>query len=132
MNQEVIHLKRTHHSQHLCRYHIVFIPKWRKAFLPAYEAVLLQLIPQRLALLGAAVLELSIQEDHIHLFIEARPDRMMSTLIGKLKSGLSSFLFDTYPELKDSFRTGSIWARGYFICTCGVDEAIIRSYIRNQ
>ena len=126
------HLKSTAHSQHLCRYHIVFIPKWRKPVLKEYQFVIARLINEKINELKCHMIELSIQPDHIHLFIEARPDANMAQLIGKLKSYLSKNLFQIYPELLEHFPKRNLWARGYFIGTCGVDAEVIKNYIRIQ
>lgn len=122
----------TAHSFHLCRYHIVFIPKYRKKILLPYQFILSDLIQTKLKDLQMDLLESSIQEDHIHLFIAARPDAQMSQVIGKLKSHLTSRLFDQCPDLLQICKTRNLWARGYFIATCGVDASVIENYIRNQ
>jgi REP element-mobilizing transposase RayT len=40
--------------------------------------------------------------------------------------------FEKYSRLKRNFRGHSIWARGYYVSTVGLDEAKIRKYIKNQ
>jgi len=125
-------LKQTRHSAHLCRFHIVFIPKWRKAFLLKYQFLLSRLITKRVDELGVQILELSIQDDHVHLFIEARPDTVMSKFVGRLKSYLTKSLIESQSELLQKFPKRNLWARGYFIGTCGVESEVIQNYIMNQ
>ena len=129
---QVSKLKQTAHSEHLCRYHIVFIPKWRKNWLLKYQFLLTRLMVERCKELGVVILELSIQDDHIHLFVEARPDAVMSKFVGRLKSYLTSHLLESQPELLQKFPKRSLWARGYFIATCGVESEVIQNYILNQ
>jgi putative transposase len=126
------HALKTAHSFHLCRYHIVFIPKYRKAILETYRFLVSRLISEKLKELSAEIIELSVQPDHVHLFIEARPDANLSQMVGQLKSHLTKTLLDDCPELLALFPKRNLWARGYFIATCGVDSEVIESYIRNQ
>ena len=124
-------MKATSHSCHLCRYHIVFIPKYRKSILSPYALFLTRLVKEYLPEIGALLIESSVQPDHIHLFIEARPDVMISRLVGRLKVNLSKALLD-YPDIKAIYPERSVWARGYFVGTCGVDSETIKNYISNQ
>ena len=129
---QISHLKQTRHSSHLCRYHIVFIPKWRKSWLLKYQFLLSRLIVERCKELGVVILELSTQDDHVHLFIEARPDINLAKFVGKLKSYLTKMLLEERPELMEQFPKRNLWARGYFIATCGVESEVIQNYILNQ
>lgn len=82
--------------------------------------------------MNVVILELSIQDDHIHVFVEARPDTNMSKFVGKLKSFLTKRLLEKQPELLQTFPKRNLWARGYFIATCGVESEVIQNYILNQ
>jgi putative transposase len=126
------HALKTAHSFHLCRYHIVFIPKYRRAILGPYRFMISRLMREKLAELRSEILEMSVQDDHIHLFVTTRPDANLSQIVGQLKSHLTKTLLDDYPELLALFPKRNLWARGYFIATCGVDSEVIESYIRNQ
>ena len=123
---------KTAHSFHLCRYHIVFIPKYRRAILGPYPFLVSRLMREKLAELRSEILEMSVQDDHIHLFVATRPDANLSQMVGQLKSHLTKTLLDDCPELLALFPKRNLWARGYFIATCGVDSEVIESYIRNQ
>jgi len=124
-------MRSTSHSCHLCRYHIVFIPKYRKAILSPYTLLLTRLVKAFLSDHGGLLIESSVQPDHIHLFIEARPDVMISKLVGRLKVYLSKALLD-YPDIEAIYPERSVWARGYFVGTCGVESSTIEQYIKNQ
>lgn len=53
--------------------------------------------------------------------------------MGYLKGKSALMLFDENPELRR--RTGkdrTLWARGYYVSTVGLNEEVIRNYIRNQ
>ena len=50
-----------------------------------------------------------------------------------LKGKSALMLFDENPELRR--RTGkdrTLWARGYYVSTVGLNEEVIRNYIRSQ
>lgn len=128
---KTIIMKSTSHSCHLCRYHIVFIPKYRRAILSPYALLLTRLVKDFLSDHGALLIENSVQPDHIHLFIEARPDVIISKLVGQLKVVLSKALL-AYPDIESIYPGRNVWARGYFVGTCGVESSTIEQYIREQ
>jgi putative transposase len=81
----------------------------------------------------AEVIELNIQEDHIHLVISIPPKVSVSEMMGILKGKLAIKIFKSYPELKKKPYWGNhFWARGYFVNTVGLDEKIIRRYVKYQ
>jgi putative transposase len=77
--------------------------------------------------------ELSVQADHVHLVCSIPPKVSVSSYMGLLKGKLAIKLFRSYPALKKKPYCGNhFWARGYFVSTVGVDEEIIRRYVRHQ
>lgn len=79
------------------------------------------------------VQELSIQEDHIHLLVSVPPRISVSRLMGILKGKIAIKLFKSYPELKQKPYWGNhFWARGYFVSTVGLDEEMIKRYVKYQ
>ena len=55
----------------------------------------------------------------------------MGYLKGKSKSAL--MLFDRHPEWRRRVgRERTFWARGYYVSTIGLNEEVIKNYIRNQ
>lgn len=77
--------------------------------------------------------ELSVQEDHIHLVVSVPPRVSVSELMGTLKGKLAIKLFKSYPKMKQKPYWGNhFWARGYFVTTIGVDEEVIRRYVKYQ
>lgn len=79
------------------------------------------------------VLELSIQEDHVHLVCSIPPKVSVSEFMGFLKGKLAIKLFKSYPRLKQKRYWGNhFWARGYFVNTIGLDEELIRRYVKYQ
>ena len=71
--------------------------------------------------------------DHVHLVVSIPPKVSVSSLMGILKGKLAIKLFKSYPRLKRKPYWGNhFWSRGYFVTTVGVDEEVIRRYVKYQ
>src|SRR3989337_1461650 len=79
------------------------------------------------------ILELSIQPDHVHLLLSAKPRYSPSEIMRLIKGGSSRIVRQEHPELEEFLWGDSFWADGYFVSTHStVTEDIIKDYIRNQ
>ena len=79
------------------------------------------------------MIELSVQPDHIHLVCSIPPKVAVSEFMGFLKGKLAIKIFKSYPRLRKKPYWGNhFWARGYFVNTVGMDEELIRRYVRYQ
>jgi len=77
--------------------------------------------------------ELNIQPDHVHMVCSIPPKVSISQYMGILKGKLAIRLFKTYPNLKKKPYWGNhFWSRGYFVSTVGLDEEMIRRYVKYQ
>jgi putative transposase len=126
--------KKLSHSLYECKYHIVFCPKYRFRIL---EGELGRYTHEQInKLLGqkelVEVLELNVQPDHVHLLVEIPPKYAVSTILGFLKGKLACKLFERYPHLGRKYWGRHLWARGYCVSTVGIDEEMIRQYVRWQ
>ena len=82
---------------------------------------------------GIDIMEMNLQIDHIHLVCSIPPKVSVSVLMGTLKGKLAIKLFKSYPKLKEKPYWGNrFWSRGYFVTTVGVDEEMIRRYVKYQ
>ena len=117
-----------------CDYHFVWVLKYRLRILKGGVKNLLESDIRMLCeWKGCDVQELNVQEDHIHLFVSGSPKISISVLMGFLKGESAIKLFKNYPNLKKKpYRGNHFWARGYFVSTVGLDEEMIRRYVRNQ
>lgn len=119
------------HTKHRLRYHLVWVPKYRKR-------VLTDALAERLdGLLREAnrwrVHELNIQPDHIHLLLQIDPDCKLSKVVNLLKGGTSRIIRREFPDLREFLWGKHLWAVGYFAETVGqIEEAALRRYIREQ
>jgi putative transposase len=126
--------KKLSHVIYKCDYHIVWVPKYRLRILKgAIKELLSDDIRMFCEWKGCEVQELNIQEDHIHLLVSVPPKLSISKLMGILKGKTAIKLFKSYPTLKTKPYWGNhFWARGYFVSTVGLDEEMIRKYVKHQ
>lgn len=78
------------------------------------------------------VLELNIQEDHIHLVLSIPPKYSVSSMMGFLKGKLALRLFQRYELLGKRYWGRHLWSRGYCVSTVGLNEEQIRKYVKFQ
>ena len=115
-----------------CKYHVVFIPKFRKKVMfgkrrKAIGRILRQLCEQR----GVDLLEGHIMPDHVHMCLSIPPKFSVAHTIGFLK-GKSAVRIHR-ELLKQKRMVGlQFWATGYCVSTVGLDEQAVRQYIRDQ
>ena len=121
------------HSVWECKYHIVWIPKYRRKVL--YKE-LRQYLGEMLREL-AKQKECTIEEghlmgDHVHILISIPPKYSVSQVVGFLKGKSAIGIARNYFGRKRNFSGQSFWARGYHVSTVGRDEEKIRKYIQHQ
>src|ERR1043165_3156841 len=121
------------HSKWECKYHVVFIPKYRRKTLYGELRQHLGEVFRRLATQKESrVEEGHLMPDHVHMMISISPKYAVSQVIGYIKGKSAIHLARVYGERKRNFIGQHFWARGYFVSTVGRDEAVIRSYIQKQ
>ena len=122
------------HTKHRLRYHIVWIPKYRKRVLIGKLAQRLKALFEEAAEVNQwEISELSIMKDHVHILIQVGAGKSLSSIVQTLKGGTSRALRKEFPELNEFLWGDSLWADGYFAESVGVlDEQMIERYIREQ
>jgi putative transposase len=73
-----------------------------------------------------------LRPDHVHMLLSVPPKYAVSQVVGFIKGKSAIHLARVYGERKRNFVGQHFWARGYFVSTVGVDEAVIRAYIQEQ
>ena len=126
--------KKLSHVVYKCDYHIVWVPKYRFRIL---HGEIKKLIEEDIKILceckKCEVQEMSVQHDHIHLVMSIPPKVSVSEMMGILKGKLAIKLFKSYPKMKQKPYWGNhFWARGYFVSTVGIDEDVIKRYVKYQ
>nr|VFJ64316.1 MAG: putative transposase [Candidatus Kentron sp. FM] len=121
------------HSKWDCKYHLVFVPKYRKKVLYGkirsyLGPVFHELARQR----ESKILEGHMVQDHVHMLIQIPPKYAVSSVIGYLKGKSAIAIARQFNGRKRNFNGESFWARGYAVSTVGFEEEQIRKYIRHQ
>lgn len=121
------------HSKYDCKYHIVWIPKYRrKSLYGAKRRVVVESIQKWAKIKDISIIEGHACLDHIHLCVGIPPKYSVSSVIGMLKGKSASEVMSFGKSGSRMVRGRSFWARGYCVSTVGLDEKVIREYIRNQ
>ena len=121
------------HTKWLCKYHIVFIPKYRrKAIYGQYKESIGKILRQLCNYKGVEIIEGHLMSDHIHMLVSIPPKYSVSQFMGYLKGKSSLMIFDRHANLKYKFGNRHFWAEGYYVSTVGMNEATIAKYIREQ
>ena len=117
----------------MCKYHIVFIPKYRRKAIYGQNRESLQDIIRTLCKYkGVEILEGHMMPDHVHLLLSIPPKISVSSFMGYLKGKSALMMFDKHANLKYKFGNRHFWAEGYYVSTVGMNEATIRKYISDQ
>jgi putative transposase len=121
------------HTKWECKYHVVFIPKYRKKRIFGgirryLGQVLRKLAEQR----ESRIEEGHLLPDHVHMMISIPPKYSVAQVIGYIKGKSAIHIAREFGGRKRNFVGQNFWARGYFVTTVGRDEAVIREYIRRQ
>lgn len=125
----------TEHCKYLCQYHIIWCPKFRYRILNDEVVLFLKkLIYEISKKYEYEIIEMEIMEDHVHLFVGAKPCVSPLDIVKIFKSISTIKIFNEFPEIKKFYsRSGSLWSRSKFISTIGVVSAeTVKKYIQGQ
>jgi putative transposase len=121
------------HTKWECKYHVVFIPKYRrKALFGALRRDLGDMFRKLAEQKESCVEQGHVMRDHVHMLISIPPKYSVAQVVGYIKGKSAIHIARTFSERKRNFVGEHFWARGYFVSTVGRDEVVIREYIRNQ
>ena len=125
--------KSLSHTRWDCKYHIVFIPKKRKKVIYGDLRKYLGEIFHELAKQkGVEILEGHLMRDHVHICLSIPPKFAVSNVVGYLKGKSAIAIARQFRGKQINFTGENFWARGYFVSTVGLDEQVVRNYIRHQ
>ena len=125
--------RKLSHVKYCCEYHFVWIPKYRYGVLVDQVSDSLKVILQELCdWLDIVIIEGAICSDHVHLCLSIPPKYSLSYVMKILKGKSAERLVKECSEFKKFYWKGSIWARGYFVSTVGLNQEVIRRYIQKQ
>ena len=121
------------HTKWECKYHVVFIPKYRKKVIYGHIRKDLGPILRELSKrMETKVEEGHLMSDHVHMLLSIPPKYSVSQVVGFVKGKSAISIARTFMGKTKNFVGQNFWARGYFVSTVGRDENQIREYIKNQ
>ena len=121
------------HTRWNCKYHVVFIPKYRrKEIYGKIRADIGRIIRQLCEYKGVEIVEAHACSDHIHMLVKIPPKIAVSNFMGYLKGKSSLMIFERHANLKYKYGNRNFWAKGYFVSTVGLNAEIVKEYIKNQ
>jgi REP element-mobilizing transposase RayT len=126
---------RKQHNVSILLYHIVCPAKYRKAVFTAAVDEKLKEICEEISLrYEIEFLEIGVDEDHVHFFVQSVPMYSPKKIVQTIKSITAREIFKQMPEIKQQMWGGQLWSDGYFISTVGAhsSEETIKQYVKNQ
>ena len=116
-----------------CKYHIVIVPKYRRRqhygrFRQQVGTILRELCRQKEIVLE----EGHAMPDYIHMLLSIPPRYSVAMTVGYLKGKSAIRIHRESAKTQGTLFGRSFWSRGYCVSTVGLDEEMIRQYIRNQ
>ncbi len=121
------------HTRWMCKYHIVFSPKYRrKAIYGQYRESIGKILRELCGYKGVEIIEGHLMVDHVHMLVSIPPKMSVSSFMGYLKGKSALMIFDKHANLKYKFGNRHFWAEGYYVSTVGLNEATIKKYIEEQ
>ena len=101
------------HTKWLCKYHIVFAPKYRRKIIFAeLRTSIKEILRDLCKYKGVEILEGHLMPDHVHLLVSIPPKISVSSFMGYLKGKSSLIIFDKHANLKYKFGNRKFWAEG--------------------
>ena len=133
MKKESIDNNILAHTSWNCKYHIVFVPKYRRQVIYGkIKADIGKMLRKLCEYKQIEILEAEACKDHIHMLISVPPKYSISQIMGYLKGKSSLMIFEKYANLKYKYGNRHFWCRGFYVDTVGRNKKAIAEYIRNQ
>jgi len=122
--------KSLSHTRWECKYHLVWILKYRKKVIYGeIRKYLGEAFHELAAHRESKIEEGHLKGDHVHMLISIPPKYSVSQVVGYIKGKSAIHIARTYAGRKRNFTGQKFWARGYYVSTVGRDEDAIRKYI---
>jgi putative transposase len=128
-------IKSTKHAVYDLKYHLVWVPKYRKHIFDDEMRESVKEICHKIAEEYEFEIDImEVMEDHIHVFVEAPPRYSPSRIVQIMKSISAREIFKKYPKLRQQLWAHELWNDGYFVRSVGdkVTADLIRKYIEYQ
>ena len=89
------------HTKWVCKYHLVFTPKYRRKII-YYELRkdIQQIIKDLCKWKGVEIIEGNMMPDHVHILVSIPPKYSVSAFMGYLKGKSAMMIFERHANLK--------------------------------
>ena len=121
------------HTKWMCKYHVVFAPKYRrKVIYSQYRESLGEIFRNLCRYKGVEIIEGHLMPGHVRMPVSIPPKISVSSFMGYLKGKSALMMLDKHANLKYKFGNRHFWSEGYYVSTVGLNEATMAKYIREQ
>ena len=121
------------HTKWMCKYHIVFSPKYRrKVIFNQMRKDIGEILRELCKYKGIEIHEGQLMADHVHMLVSIPPKYSVSSVMGYLKGKSALMIFERHANLKYKYGNRHFWCEGYYVSTVGLNEATIKKYIQEQ
>ena len=121
------------HTKWMCKYHIVFTPKYRRKII--YNQIrkdIGEIMHELCKYKGVEIIEGHMMPDHVHMLLSIPPKYSVSSVMGYLKRKSALMIFERHANLKYKYGNRHFWCEGYYVSTVGLNEETIKKYIAEQ
>ena len=121
------------HAKWDCKYHVIWIPKYRKkAIFGELRKYLGEIFRELARQKECTVIEGHLMPDHVHIMLAIPPKYSVAQVVGFMKGKSAIQIARNFQGRKKNFVGQNFWARGYYVSTVGKDEEAVRAYIQHQ
>jgi len=123
------------HSVYCCDYHIVICTKYRRDVINKGLGIYLKEKGYELTrhYPKLKIKEFNHDKDHIHMLVSIPPSMSVGSFIRLYKTNSARNIKTQFIFLRQVYwGTDSLWSEGYFSSTVGINEVVIRKYIKHQ
>lgn len=121
------------HSKWDCKYHLVFVPKYRRKVLYGkIRKFLIPLFHELASHRGCKIEKGGMVQDHVHMLISIPPKYSVAEVVGYIKGKSAIAVARKFGGKQRNFSGERFWARGYAVSTVGFEIEKIREYVANQ
>lgn len=128
-------IRKQAHCAYRCEYHIVLVPRYRnKIFIEGVaEYLAIKMDEIRKYYPEIEYIERNIRVDHVHLVLSFPPKYSIAHVVQIIKANTGRAMKEKFEFLRSRYyRRGGIWSVGYFVSTVGLDEEMIKRYVKYQ
>ncbi|TCP13307.1 putative transposase [Bisgaardia hudsonensis] len=121
------------HTRWNCKYHIVFIPKFRrKAIYEKLRMDIRSILRQLYNYKNVEIIEAHAMKNHIHMILKISPKIVVSSFMGYLKGKSLLMIFERHTNLKYKYGNRNFWSKGYYVSTVGLNTKVVEKYIKES